>query len=147
VSRRLLAMPLAAWERDGFRTALIKAGLPADDVEDPLPLFWRFESYQDIPVGFGGLEVYGLDALLRSVVTLPPLRKVGIGSTIVDMLESEARARKCRAIYLLTTSQADFFAGLGYAPCAHSDVPDAVRRSREFTALCPSTANAMVKRL
>jgi N-acetylglutamate synthase-like GNAT family acetyltransferase len=147
VTRRLLAIPLASWERDGLKTALIKAGLPADDVEDPQPLFWRFESYQDIPVGFGGLEVHGSDALLRSVVTLPPVRQVGIGSTIVDMLEGEAWARNCRAIYLLTTSQVDFFAGLGYAPCARSGVPDAVRQSRQFPTLCPSTANVMVKRV
>jgi N-acetylglutamate synthase-like GNAT family acetyltransferase len=147
VTRRLLAIPLAVWERDGLKTALIKAGLPADDVEDPQPLFWRFESYQDIPVGFGGLEIYGSDALLRSVVTFPPLRQVGIGSTIVEMLETEARARHCRAIYLLTTSQADFFAGLGYAPCARSHLPDAVRQSRQFTTLCPSTTNAVVKRV
>ena len=143
--RRLLATPLAAWERDGLKTALIKAGLPADDVEDPQPLFWRFESYQDLPVGFGGLEIHGSDALLRSVVTLPPLRHVGIGATMVGMLETEARARNCRAIYLLTTSQADFFAALGYAPCARSEAPDSVRQSRQFTALCPSTAIAMVK--
>jgi amino-acid N-acetyltransferase len=145
VTRRLLAIPLATWERDGLKTALIKAGLPADDVEDAQPLFWRFESYQDIPVGFGGLEVHGSDALLRSVVTLPPVRQVGIGSTIVDMLEGEARARNCRAIYLLTTSQTNFFAGLGYAPCARDAVPNAVQQSRQFTTLCPSTANAMVK--
>jgi len=147
VTRRLLAIPLAVWEREGLKTALIKAGLPADDVEDPQLLFWRFESYQDIPAGFGGLEIYGSDALLRSVVTLPPLRQIGIGSGIVDILETEARARQCRAIYLLTTSQADFFAGLGYAPCARSDVPEPVRQSRQFTTLCPSTANAMVKRV
>ena len=147
MTRRLLAIPLAAWERDGLKTALTKAGLPADDVEEPQPLFWRFESHQDIPVGFGGLEIYGSDALLRSVVTLPPLRQVGIGSAIVEILETEARARSCRAIYLLTTSQAGFFAGLGYAPCARSEVPDAVRQSRQFTALCPSAANAMVKRV
>ena len=147
MTRRLLAVPLAAWERDGLKIALIKAGLPTDDIENPQPLFWRFESYQDIPGGFGGLEIYGPDALLRSVVTLPPLRQVGIGSAIVEILETEARARNCRAIYLLTTSQADFFAGLGYAPCARSEVPDAVRQSRQFTTLSPSSANAMVKRV
>lgn len=125
MTRRLLAVPLAAWERDGLKIALIKAGLPTDDIENPQPLFWRFESYQDIPGGFGGLEIYGPDALLRSVVTLPPLRQVGIGSAIVEILETEARARNCRAIYLLTTSQADFFAGLAtrHARAARCPMP------------------------
>ena len=145
--RRLLAMPLAVWERDGLKAALVKAGLPADDVGDPLPLFWRFESYEDVPVGFGGLEVHGPDALLRSVVTLPPQRQIGMGGAIVAALEAEARAHRCRAIYLLTMSEANFFGRLGYAPCARSDLPDAIRASRQLVALCPPTATVMVKHI
>ena len=57
--RRLLALPLAAWERDGLKAALVKAGLPADHVGDPRLLFWRFETHEDVPVGFGGLELHG----------------------------------------------------------------------------------------
>src|SRR6516225_1695212 len=79
--RNLLATPLAAWERDG-----VKAGLPADDVGDARLLFWRFET-TDIPVGFGGLEIHGSDALLRSLVTLPPLRQIGMGAAMVAVLE------------------------------------------------------------
>ncbi|HEY9360548.1 MAG TPA: hypothetical protein VIQ50_08945, partial [Xanthobacteraceae bacterium] len=70
MSRRLLATPLAVWEREGVKAALIKAALPADDVNDPRVLLWRFETVEGIPVGFGGLEVFGRDALLRSLVTL-----------------------------------------------------------------------------
>ncbi len=79
-ARRLQATPLAVWERDGVEAALVRAGLPADDLGDPDVLLWRFETYEDVPVGFGGLEIDGDDALLRSVVTLPPLRQVGMGA-------------------------------------------------------------------
>jgi amino-acid N-acetyltransferase len=144
---RVLATPLAAWERDGLKAALSKAGLPAADVGDPRLLFWRFETLNDVPVGFGGLEIHGPDALLRSVVILPPLREIGMGRAIVDTLETEAAARQCRAIYLLTTSQADFFARLGYAPCARGEVPDAIRGSEQFASLCPEDAAVMVKRM
>jgi len=147
MTRRLIATPLAAWERDGVGAALVKAGLPADDIGDPYVLLWRFETYDDVPVGFGGLEIYGYDALLRSVVTLPPLREVGMGAAIVAALEAEAHARRCRAIYLLTVSEADFFRRLGYAPCARGDVPEGLRESRQFAALCPPTATVMVKRM
>ena len=145
MTRRLIATPLAEWERDGVAAALVKAGLPADDIGDPFVMLWRFETYEDVPVGFGGLEIHGYDALLRSVVTLPPLRQVGMGAAIVAALEAEARARRCRAIYLLTVSEADFFARLGYKPCARGDVPEGLRASRQFAALCPPTATAMVK--
>jgi N-acetylglutamate synthase-like GNAT family acetyltransferase len=147
MTRRLIATPLAAWERDGVGAALTKAGLPADDIGDPYVLLWRFETYEDVPIGFGGLEIYGDDALLRSVVTLPPLRQVGMGAAIVAALEAEAQARRCRAVYLLTTSEADFFARLGYKPCARDDVPEGLRASRQFAALCPPTATAMVKKV
>jgi N-acetylglutamate synthase-like GNAT family acetyltransferase len=144
---RLLASPLAAWERDGLKTALIKAGLPADDVDDPQLLFWRFESINDVPVGFGGLEIHGADALLRSLVILPPLRDIGMGRAIVATLEIEAAARQCRTIYLLTTSQAEFFSRIGYAPCARGEVPDAIRASQQFASFCPADAAVMVKRM
>jgi N-acetylglutamate synthase-like GNAT family acetyltransferase len=144
---RLLATPLAAWERDGLKAALVKARLPADDIDEPRHLFWRFETYEDVPVGFGGLELHGTDALLRSVVTLPPLRQVGLGAAIVAALEDEARARRCRTVYLLTTTEANFFARLGYAACARNDVSDAVRASAQFTTLCPQNATVMVKQI
>ena len=144
---RLLATPLAAWERDGLKAALAKTGLPADDVGDAELLFWRFESLNDVPVGFGGIEIHGRDALLRSVVILPRLREIGMGRAIVDTLESEAAARQCRAIYLLTTSQAEFFARLGYVRCERRDVPDGIRASSQFTTLCPATADVMIKRV
>ena len=144
---RLIATPLAAWEREGFKAALVKAKLPADDVDDPHVLVWRFEGIEGTPVGFGGLELFGSDALLRSLVTLPPVRQVGMGAAMVAMLETEARALKCRLVYLLTTSEMKFFERLGYAACARSAVPEAVRASRQFTALCPATATSMVKRI
>jgi N-acetylglutamate synthase-like GNAT family acetyltransferase len=145
--QRLIATPLAAWERDGVKAALVRAGLPADDIGDERVLVWRFETGQAIPVGFGGLEIFGSDALLRSLVTLPPLRQVGMGAAMVAVLETEARALKCRAIYLLTASDTRLFGRLGYAACARSDVPEAVRASRQFAALCPPSAVAMVKHL
>ena len=61
---RLIATPLAAWEREGFKAALVKAKLPADDVDDPHVLVWRFEAVEGTPVGFGGLELFGSDALV-----------------------------------------------------------------------------------
>jgi N-acetylglutamate synthase-like GNAT family acetyltransferase len=119
--------------------------MPADDVGDPCLMFWRFETYEDVPVGFGGLELYGDDALLRSVVTLPPLRQIGMGGAIVSALEAEARANNCRTIYLLTASDREFFAKLGYVPCAPADLPPSIRESGQIAVL-PDAA-AMVKRI
>jgi N-acetylglutamate synthase-like GNAT family acetyltransferase len=125
-------LPLAVWERDGLAAALAKAGLPTDKVESADTLFWRFES--DVtPVGFGGLEIFGDQALLRSVVTLPPVRHRGIGSAIVAFLESEARIRGCRTVWLATDKAEGFFRRLGYRAREASRAPQAVRTAESFT--------------
>ena len=144
---RLRAVPLAAWERDGLKAALVKAGLPAADVGRDDRLFWRFEQVDDMPVGFGGLEIHGADALLRSVVTLPPLRRRGIGAAIIALLEQEAALRGCRAVYLLTATEVELFAKLDYASCPRDAAPAAIRASEQFAALCPVDATLMVKHL
>lgn len=143
----LVAMPLAAWERDGLAAALQGAGLPIDDLAEPGRLFWRFETADTAPVGFGGLEILREDALLRSVVTLPPLRHRGIGAAIVASIEEEARQHRCAALWLLTASAKSFFDRLGFAACDRAVVPDAVRNSRQFASLCPDSAIVMMKRL
>src|SRR5438105_3584729 len=80
---KLVARPLRPDEREIMAHALVKAGLPADDLEAPGRLFWRFETLNQLLAGFGGLEIAGQVALLRSLVTLPPLRGRGIGRAIV----------------------------------------------------------------
>ncbi len=142
---RLRAVPLAAWERDGLKAALAGAGQPVDDVGRDDLLFWRFEQTDDMPVGFGGLEIRGPDALLRSVVTLPPLRHRGMGAAIIAQLEQEADLHGCRTVYLLAAPETDLFAALGYVPCARETAPAALRTSAQFAAL-PDAA-LMVKSL
>ena len=144
---RLTAFPLATWERDGLKAALRKAGLPADDAEASDRLFWRFETHDLVPVGFGGLEIRGEDALLRAVVTLPPVRHRGIGAAIVDMLEVEGLALNCRTMWLLTTTATEFFAALGYRECERAQAPPAIRDTDAFKSLCPASATVMTKRL
>ena len=134
----LFALPLATWERDGLKATLTRAGLPVDDVEDDGPLFWRFER-DDMPVGFAGIEVHGADALLRSLVTLPPLRLQGVGGAMVDKMETEARARGARAIYLLTGDSVEFFSKRGYAPCTRERVPAAIAAAAPFAGRAAET--------
>ncbi|HEY1541022.1 MAG TPA: GNAT family N-acetyltransferase [Xanthobacteraceae bacterium] len=135
----LFAQPLATWERDGLKATLARAGLPADDLADEGPLFWRFER-DDMPAGFAGIEVHGTDAVLRSLVTLPPVRLQGVGGAMVDKMETEARARGVRAIYVMTGDSVAFFSKLGYAPCARERVPAAIAATAPFAGAAAATA-------
>jgi amino-acid N-acetyltransferase len=144
---KLVARPLRAGERDALAAALAKEKLASDDVEEPGRLFFRFETMDGLPVGFGGLEPHGEDGLLRSLVTLPPLRDRGFGKVMVAALEREAQLHGCRSLWLLTTSAAEFYALLGYAKCERDAVPAAIAATAEFATLCPASAVVMVKRL
>ena len=144
---KLVARPLRSGERRGLRSVLAKAGLPVDDLDAPGRWFWRFETVDEVPAGFGGLEVYGQDGLLRSIITLPPVRDRGIGGAIVAALEFEAQLLGCRAFWLLTSSATGFFDRLGYAKCDRAVVPEAIRATEQFAALCPASADVLVKRL
>jgi N-acetylglutamate synthase-like GNAT family acetyltransferase len=144
---KLMAHPLRAGERAALAAALAKAKLPTEDIEAPGRLFWRFETRDEVPVGFGGLEIHGEDALLRSLVTLPPVRSRGVGTAMVAALEFEARLRGCRGLWLITTSAAAFFARLGYARCERVAVPPAIRETAELAVLCPASADVLMKRL
>lgn len=137
-------LPLAVWERDGLAAALAKAGLPADDLQSADALFWRFEN-NDTPVGFGGLQIVGDQALLRAVVTLPPVRNRGIGRAIVGWLETEARIRGCRMAWLVADKAAEFFSGLGYRACEASQAPRVIRETGAFARA--DTTTVMKKRL
>jgi arsenate reductase (glutaredoxin) len=147
MSLHLTAFPLATWERDGLKAALKKAGLPYADLEAADRLFWRFETDDSVPAGFGGLEIRGENALLRSVITLPPVRTRGVGEGIVAILEVEARVFGCRRIWLVTTSATEFFSGLGYDQCERTAAPPAIRETDEFKELCPASAAVLMKQL
>lgn len=143
----MVARPLRAGELAVMAQALAKAGLAVDDVPAPGRYFWRFETAEQMPLGYGGLEPYGPDVLVRSVLTLPPLRRRGVGTAIVAALESEARVLKGRTAWLITTEAQNFFMRAGYAPVERAAVPPAIRASAQFSTLCPDSATVMTKPL
>ena len=143
---RVTAYPLLAGERGGLAAALERSGLPVDEVDAPGRHFWRFATPDELPVGFGGIEVHGKDALLRSIVTLPPLRGRGFAKAMITALETEAAVAGCRAVWLITQSKS-MFEQLGYYACDMADVPEAINTTTQFTLLRNTGAAAMVKRL
>src|SRR5687768_13409978 len=101
---------------------LEKSALPTEGVAD------HFESYViatsgDSVVGLAGMEVYGQDALLRSVAVAEPFRGTGIASALVEDRLKWARARRLRDVYLLTTTAAQFFPKFGFAEVERDSAP------------------------
>ena len=122
--------------------ALAREGLPTDDLKEPARTFLRFGS-QGVAVGFGGYEMHGTDALLRSIVVLPEHRGRGIGANIVAAVSEHAAQAGARQLFLMTTTARPFFERLGFAVCDRECAPPGILASREVAELCPSSAVLM----
>jgi amino-acid N-acetyltransferase len=99
------------------------------------------------PTGLVGLELFGDVALLRSLVVAPHSRGTGEGTALLQHAEAHARAQGIRTLYLLTTTAETFFAKNGYKRAARESAPAAIRATREFAGICPSSAAFMSREL
>lgn len=99
------------------------------------------------PQGVIGVELHGEDALLRSLAVAESARGRGCGKALVATAERHARDHGARRIYLLTTTAAQYFRRLGYRPLPRDRVPETIRATQEFAALCPDSAAVMAKDL
>jgi amino-acid N-acetyltransferase len=128
--------------------ALLQAqGLPASDITDKHLEHFFFVGSDGSPAGLVGLELYGTDALLRSLVVAENSRNKGLGATLIDHAERYAASKGIQSIYLLTTTAEAFFKRLGYERTERSTAPPSIERTREFAGLCPASSAFMSKQI
>jgi N-acetylglutamate synthase-like GNAT family acetyltransferase len=126
---------------------LCGCGLPTDDIsESSLGHFLGCGS-PSAPDGVIGLEILGEDGLLRSLAVAEGARGRGRGKALVAALEALARAQGVRHLYLLTESAEVYFGEMGFAAVDRSLVADSIRRTQEYSCLCPDDAVVMRKDL
>lgn len=127
--------------------ALLEANdLPHEDVRTKPGCF--FLAYSDAEwIGVGGVEIYGSNGLLRSVVVTESNRGQGYGMALCDALEDHARTNGVETLYLLTTTAPEFFLQRGYEEVVRERVPSSIRRTTEFSDLCPASATCARKDL
>jgi amino-acid N-acetyltransferase len=120
-------------------------GLPVSDITDEhLEHFFVLGS-DSSPTGLVGLELYGADALLRSLVVDESARGNSLGSILVEHAEQYAATKGVRTIYLLTTTAEPFFKRLGYERIDRSQAPSSIKDTREFAGLCPTSSALLMK--
>jgi amino-acid N-acetyltransferase len=121
------------------------AGLPTEDLcESHLEHFF-FLGPASAPTALVGAELYGDNALLRSLAVSPDHRKRGLGSVMVAHVEQHVRTCGVRRIFLLTTTAQEFFASRGYQLANREEAPVAIRKTREFADICPASSAFMFK--
>ena len=125
---------------------LLKNALPVEDITIHIAHF-LVAIQSDLVVGVAGLEIVGKYGLLRSVAVDGACRGFGIGGRLCSALEERSVQRGIRRLYLLTESADQYFLTRGYAVVARDNAPLAIRKTRQFSALCSDSATLMCRRL
>lgn len=133
-------VPARADQRDAVAALLTAAALPLGGVDAQFPRGYVVAIDAGAVIGAAGLERHGDAGVLRSVVVEPRARGQGLGQALSADRVAAARDLGLTAVYLLTTTAADFYLRLGFAPCARAEVPAAVAASIEFASVCPASA-------
>jgi amino-acid N-acetyltransferase len=127
---------------------LSESELPTEDLTtEKLKDFLVAQRQDDTVIGAIGIELKQDIGLLRSLVVHPHHRKCGIGKLLVNELESIAQEKGVKALYLLTTTAADFFLGLGYRVTLRKTVPKNIADTEEFKGICPTSSVCLYKKL
>jgi N-acetylglutamate synthase-like GNAT family acetyltransferase len=123
------------------------ASLPTTDLPEAHEFqTWVLEEGGSL-LGAIGLERFGNEGLLRSLIVAPRRRKCGVGHDLVTRLELDAQAEGIQHLILLTETAESFFRRLGYAVTDRGHVSDEIKQSPEFRSLCPVSAVCMSKAL
>ena len=121
---------------------LREANLPIEGVEENLSQFLVGTTLPRV-VACVGLEVYGRDALLRSLVVASSLRGRGYGEMMVEGALRDAAEREVERVYLLAPGTERFFGRFGFQAVPRREAPAAIAGSTEFRADACANATLM----
>jgi N-acetylglutamate synthase-like GNAT family acetyltransferase len=138
---------ITAPPESAVKRLLTQCGLPSADITGQhLATFYGCHAESGL-VAVVGLELYGKQALLRSLAVVESHRNTGVGSRLVAHAERQARDQGVESLHLLTTTAETFFQRRGYLRIARDSAPAAIQGTTEFASVCPASAALMVKRL
>ncbi len=124
-------------------SALESAHLPTDDLIEPGRQFFRFTE-NDRLIGFVGWEINSdHNVLLRSLVIMPSERGKGAGKAIVVWALTRLAELDMENVFILTTTAEAFTIKLGFVRCDRQAVPQTIRQSQQYSALCPASTVAL----
>lgn len=131
-------------QRENIISILSAEKLPVDDLPEKLNNFLVAVENEAI-MGVAGLEVYGDYGLLRSLAVPFEYRNRGIAGQLMDQLETLAVRHGVTDLFLLTETSPEYFIRKGFQKITRDEVPEEVKRSSEFSHVCPVSAIVMKK--
>jgi amino-acid N-acetyltransferase len=131
-----------AHDLDGLQELLAGAGLPTAGFTDQFGAALVARDGERL-AGCVALELYGREALLRSLVVAPEVRGTGLGERLTEAALQLAHERGARRVWLLTTTAERFFPRFGFRRVERNALPAALEASAELRGACPASAVAM----
>ncbi len=115
-------------------------------VEEHLEHFWIATNNETI-IATAGLEVYGQQALLRSVAVNAAYQHQGIGKKIIATILEYAKNLEIEQVFLLTETAELYFQNLGFRQTTRDTVTESMLSSVEFLGACSDSAVLMTRAL
>jgi N-acetylglutamate synthase-like GNAT family acetyltransferase len=134
VQREVILTPATETDVPFIAGLLEENGLPSSDIPEKRASLFLARSDGSV-VGTGGVEVLGEYGLLRSLAVVSEERGRGYGSAVARGLCHHARQAGVRELYLLTTTAAPFFEGLGFTRVPRDLAPTPITQTSEFSSL------------
>ncbi|GAB4027467.1 arsenic resistance N-acetyltransferase ArsN2 [Spirosoma gilvum] len=129
-------------EKETVVALLEQVDLLTEDLPVGLPDFIIAKD-EETPVGVAGLESFGSVGLLRSIAVDPAYRGKGIAAQLINRIVATADSAQLKELYLITTTADGYFTRYGFVPVSRETAPEAIRQTRQFSGLCPSSAIVM----
>lgn len=123
---------------------LTSYGLLTSDLASDSVKLWAAEDNGAL-VDVIGIEHAGDIGLLRSLAVSKSYQGSGIAKQLCDLVFDYAKTGGVTQIYLLTETAAGFFERMGFREVARGRVPDSLRATAQFSALCPESATVMAR--
>lgn len=130
-----------------LRTLLLAEALPVETILSAPVQFYEIVTDRGARIGWGGLEIYGEHAVVRSVVIKTVLRKTGAGRVLLKSLIDAARGFGLKKLWLLTISAEVFFEKMGFKHALRTDAPKDIQACEEFTWAHNEAAHCMNMKL
>jgi len=124
-----------------IRNLLIKNDLPVADLTNEIDFYIEKENNQIIAVG--GLELVGHNVIMRSIAVSENYKGKGLGTKITQHLLDTAKKHNLGSVFILTLTAEKYFPKFGFIRIERESAPEAIKRSSEFTTVCPDSAVLM----
>lgn len=118
-------------EIDEISALITSESMPAIELDRWIDSFFVLDDGEKL-VGCAGVEIYGEDACLRSVMTAPELRGTGEGIRMIKHALDYMRERGAKRCYLFTMTAEKWFPRFGFEVCSLDDFTSGARESWQY---------------